>query len=272
MDLIVDPEVRGLISTIGGNNSSSLIPFLDFSEIRKQAKMICGYSDVSSLHLAILRYSKLRTFYGPAVMTWFGDWPHGIAESASSFWQAVTDTQSARRSLRPFPRWSNHKRNWANGDWKRLPREWTENKGWRVLVGGLAQAPLIAANLSPLMSAAGTPYFPDTQGKILLVESMAANFASEERHLRQLERMGVFDGLAGLIIGKPEWPNPQGAPFSHNDLICEIVGTERGYPIVSEFDCSHTVPMLTLAQMTSLRVDARSNYDVQIEILDAMVE
>jgi len=84
--------------------------------------------------------------------------------------------------------------------------------------------------------------------------------------------MGVFDGLAGLIIGKPEWPDTQGAPFTHNELIIEILGKERAYPIISEFDCGHTVPMHTLAQMTLLRIQTKDWNDVDVEILEPMVE
>lgn len=50
MELILDSEVSGVISTIGGYNSSSMIPFLDFKAIRKSRKVFCGYSDVTSLH------------------------------------------------------------------------------------------------------------------------------------------------------------------------------------------------------------------------------
>ncbi|MEY3902819.1 MAG: hypothetical protein RL189_2125, partial [Pseudomonadota bacterium] len=53
MSLIEDTSIRGLISTIGGYNSSSMLPFLDFEKIAKSQKVICGYSDVTSLHMAI---------------------------------------------------------------------------------------------------------------------------------------------------------------------------------------------------------------------------
>jgi len=270
MDLIEDENVDGLIATIGGTNSNSLVPFLDFEAIRKNPKVVCGYSDVTSLHLAILHYSGLRTFYGPAAMTWFGDWPDGIPESDESFLDAVRRHFRGTRTLRPFPRWSNHRRPWATGEWKSVPREWRENAGWKVLQPGNAEAPIVLANLSTLISAAGTPYFPDLRGKILLVESMSAAFSTEERNLRQLQLMGVFDEIAGLLVGKPEWPDAQGAPFSHNDLILEIVGRKRKYPVVTEFDCAHTVPMLTIAQMTPMKI-AATDGEVSVEILEPMV-
>src|SRR5688500_2991046 len=63
MDLIHDDEVKCIISTIGGLNSSSMIPYLNFDEIRKHPKIFCGYSDITSLHLSILHYAGVSTFY-----------------------------------------------------------------------------------------------------------------------------------------------------------------------------------------------------------------
>lgn len=72
MQLIRDRTVHALVATIGGYNSSSLIPYLDFDEIRAHAKVICGFSDVTSIHLACLCFAGVRTFYGPAIVTSFG--------------------------------------------------------------------------------------------------------------------------------------------------------------------------------------------------------
>lgn len=207
MELIIDPKVHGLISTIGGNNSSSIIPFLSFEKIRNSQKLICGFSDVTSLHLAILKHAKLRTLYGPS----------------------------------------------------KIPRQWQDNPGWKVLNQGCAQAPIIACNLNTLMSAAGTNYWPDLQGKILLLEDMEAPFARTERHLRQLQLMGVFEQINGLIIGKPEVHNPAEAPFSYDDLFMEVIG-KRDYPIISNFDCSHTVPMISIMQLSQFQIEATKDH------------
>ncbi|MGB0453987.1 MAG: S66 peptidase family protein [Bacteriovoracaceae bacterium] len=271
MDLIRDDSVKALISTIGGMNSNSMIPFLDFDLIRKKRKIICGYSDVTSLHLSILKYSGLKTLYGPAIMTWFGEYPNGIEESISSFLMATTNSSDNEREFLPFPRWSNHFRDWSNGDWKNIPREWKENKGWKVLNAGSVTGEIVVANLNTLMSSAGTDYFPNIEGKILLIEEMSAPWSKEERSLRQLQLMGVFDKISGLIMGKPEMPNDEGAPFGLNELLMEVVGV-RTYPIVSEFDCSHTIPMHTIGMRSKVSLEASSDYDVKFKALESFVE
>ncbi|MGE3610377.1 MAG: LD-carboxypeptidase [Bacteriovoracaceae bacterium] len=270
MELIEDPSIDGLISTIGGMNSSSLIPYLDFDKIRKSRKVICGFSDVTSLHMAILKYSGLRTIYGPSVMCWFGDWPNGIQESQAWFLEATMKHKSGSRPVITPVRWSNHKRRWDNGEWKTIPREWKPNEGWRILNQGSVEAPILALNLNTLSSAGGTPYWPDFKGKILLLEDMEAPLARTERALNQLKFNGVFDEIKGLIIGKPEFYDQQGAPFGYDDLFQEIIGP-RSYPIISNFDCCHCVPMISIPQLAPVKLVAKEGGAVSFEFTDGSV-
>ena len=270
MDLIVDPDVAGLISTIGGMNSSSLIPFLDFNRIRQERKVICGFSDITSLHLAIMKYSGLRTIYGPSVMCWFGDWPNGVSESTEWFLQAALKHTTGTREVKPPLQWSNHQRRWDNNDWQTIARKWEPNTGWHVLNPGIAEAPILALNLNTMISAAGTSYWPDFKNKILLVEDMEAPFSRTERILRQLSLIGVFDDISGLIIGKPEVLKTENAPFNYDELFMEIIG-KRNYPIISNFDCSHCVPMISINQLSRVKLSAESDSKVSFEFLEGGV-
>ncbi|MFK7827217.1 MAG: LD-carboxypeptidase [Oligoflexales bacterium] len=272
MDLIKDPDVKALISGIGGSNSNSLIPYLDFDEIRRSKKVICGYSDITSLHLAILKFSGLKTLYGPDLFTCFGDHPMGIQDSINSLITAITDDSLKPRKIKPFPKWSNHFRDWLTVDeWKDVTREWQENDGWKVLNPGTVDGELVLTNLETLLSSAGTPYFPDLKNKILLIEALSAPWSREERSLRHLQLLQVFEQIKGLIVGKPFIPDPEGAKFSLDDLILEIVGT-RDYPIVMDFDCSHTFPMHTLQQRSKVSIRATGKNTVDFEIKESFVE
>lgn len=270
MALVTDPGVHGIVATIGGLNSASMLPYLDFAAIRAHRKVICGYSDVTSLHLGILARAGLSTFYGPAVVPSFGEWPAVLPETADSFLDAVQRHRAGPRTLSPPARWSSHFRDAATDAWKTEPRQWEANPGWRTLVPGRATAPLVAANLDTLTRLAGTPYLPPLQGTILLLEEMDAPLAREEANLRHLQLMGLFDGLAGLLVGKPERFDAQGAPFGYDALVTEVVGAQA-YPIVTGFDCGHTHPMLTLAQGTRVTVDARGGTEVSVILQEPMV-
>jgi muramoyltetrapeptide carboxypeptidase len=264
MALILDPEIKALISTIGGENSASMIPYLDFEAIRAHPKVVCGYSDPTSLHLAILAHSGLSTFYGPAIVPSFGEWPEMLPETRDSFLDAVQRHRSGARRLLPPARWSNHFRDAESPAWKDEPRRFEPNPGWRVLSPGESSAPIVIANLATLCRSAGTSHFPELAGTILLLEEMDAPLAREEAHLRQLQLVGAFGELAGLIIGKPENFHAQGAPFGYEELIQEVVG-RRDYPIISNFDCSHSHPMITLAQRTRVSLCAGETVSVTID-------
>ncbi len=271
MALFRDPAVRGIVATIGGSCSASLIPYLDFDAIRQNPKIFCGYSDVTSLHLALLAHAGISTFYGPAVMPSFGEWPTVLPETRDSFLAAVTATQPAEREMLAPARYSRHFRDAKSDAWKTVPREWLLNPGPQVIYPGTVEAPCVAANLNTLLSAAGTDYFPDLTGRVLLLEEMSAELSMEERNLRHLERLGVFERVAGVLIGKPEFYSNEGAPFEYADLVREIVPQRAGVPVVMEVDVAHTVPMLTIAQETRVRVVASIGEAARWFALEPMV-
>jgi muramoyltetrapeptide carboxypeptidase len=270
MHLIRDEKVRGLVSAIGGMNSGSMLPYLNFEEIRSSRKVICGYSDVTALHMAILSVSGLSTFYGPAVMPSFGEWPHVLEDTMTSFWRAVASHCEGKRGISPPARFSVQFRDAKTDAWKVVPREFQANVGWKVVSPGRASGPMIVANLNTLLTLAGTKFFPDVEGSILVIEDMNAPLSQMERSLRQLDLMGCFSSINALVIGKPENYDQQGASFDLEGLIAEVVGN-RSYPILSNFDCGHSVPMLTLAQGCYAWVGASKDGAIKFEV-DSMVE
>ena len=73
--LVRDPNVRCIMAAIGGNNSNSLLPYLEYEGLCKDPKIIVGYSDVTALLLGIYAQTGLTTYYGPAVVASFGEFP-----------------------------------------------------------------------------------------------------------------------------------------------------------------------------------------------------
>jgi len=270
MELIMDDNVDALVATIGGYNSASMIPFLDFEEIRRHPKVICGYSDVTSLHLSILAFSGLASFYGPAVVPSFGEWPTVIDETVESFKMSTMENNGYPLTLRRPVSWSNHWRDAVTNAWKDADRDYQSNFGWRTLRAGRAEGLAIVANLNTLCTATGTPYFPNLSEKILLLEEMDTSMSRIERNLRHLQLLGAFDNLVGLVFSKSESFNTEQAPFSLDQLVLEIVGQHANFPIILDFDCGHTHPMLTLAQMSHLQIDA-SEEIARFTITESMV-
>jgi muramoyltetrapeptide carboxypeptidase LdcA involved in peptidoglycan recycling len=246
MELITNPRVDCLMATIGGWNSSSMIPYLDFDEIKKQRKVICGYSDITALHMAIHKYSRLVTIMGPCLVPTFGEYPHILPYSLDSFLMVTSLQGFENRMLTQPPIYSTQFVDATKQGWRAIEshREYRKNEGWHILNEGKSTGKLIVANLETLLSLAGTPVFPDVREKILVLEEEEANIHIQERSFNQLLLMGVFDQIGGLVISKPFVFNND-AEFSFEHLIMEIVG-KRKYPILTNFDCGHTFPSLAL--------------------------
>ena len=74
-ELIRNPDVRCIMSTIGGYNSNSLLPYIDYKALINDPKIIIGYSDMTAILLGIFAKTGLVTYYGPALVASFGELP-----------------------------------------------------------------------------------------------------------------------------------------------------------------------------------------------------
>ena len=104
------------------------------------------------------------------------------------------------------------------------------------------------------------------RNKILILEEMNATIDSEERNLNTLKLSGVFEGIKGLIFGKPEVYDDRNSNLEYIDIIKEVLG-KRDYPIVYNFDCGHTIPSLMISQDSLLSLKATNKEGVKVEIL-----
>jgi len=248
MLLVEDPNVDALIATVGGYNTSSILPYLDYDKIRFSQKSIIGYSDITSLHMAILKKAKLATFYGPNVFSTFGEWPEPLDYTLDLFIKTLC-SRKEDRELQPPSKTSNTFRDASTNDWKELPREYQENIGWIPVKKGISVGHCIIANLETLLALSGTEYFPNLKDKILFVEDMNTTLALQERSMIQLKLMGGLASLKGLIISKPESIDLDYHLEKWKKLILEIM-EDIEIPIIMNFDCGHTHPMITLQQMS----------------------
>ncbi len=263
MECIEDPDIDMVMTVIGGMNSSSLLPFLDYEAIRASRKIITGYSDITSLHLGILAKASLATVYGPTLVPVFGEWPHPNEFAVRSLFSLV---RREHRVLSPPDFWSCTSPDWRSEEWKTIPREYVPNERWTPLRYGKAEGELIVANLNTLVPLLGSEYCPDFTGRILLIEEMDAPFSREERSFQALALHGIFSQIQGLILSKPEIQTSEGAPFTYEELLLEIVG-DLPIPIIGKFDCGHTSPMISFFQTMKISLVV-SEDGVRIEELN----
>jgi len=178
--MFADGEVRGIVCVRGGSGAARLLPLLDYDVIRRNPKVLLGYSDITALHNAILARTGLVTFHGPI---------------GSGSWNRFNVDQFRRvffdRELMAY-------RNAVDAGDELVPRK----NRTTTITGGKARGELVGGNLTVLTALAGSPYLPDFAGKILFLEDVAEAPYRVDRMFSTLKLMGALDRIAGFVFGE----------------------------------------------------------------------
>lgn len=89
--LLYNNDVQVLMAAIGGNNTNSILPYIDYEYLRNHPKIIIGYSDTTALLLGIYAKTGLVTFYGPALASSFGEFPPFVDMTFDNFKSVICD-------------------------------------------------------------------------------------------------------------------------------------------------------------------------------------
>lgn len=250
--LIRNPDVRCIMSTIGGMNSNSLLPYIDYEALKRDPKIIMGYSDVTALLLGVYAQTGLVTYYGPAAAASFGEFPPFVDETWAYFADILLEGASLPHTLPTPEAWTDEFIPWDTQDG---PKSGTPNQLVTVH-GGTAEGRLIGGNLNTMQGIWNTKYMPEIrQGDILFIEDSLKDAATVERSFSLLKLSGVFDKIGGLILGKHEKFDDMGSGRQPYEILSEVMG-EVPFPVLAQFDCCHTHPMLTLPIGSRARLDA----------------
>lgn len=260
MDLILDEDIDILMPVIGGYNSASLLPYLDFDKIKNTRKILCGYSDITALQMAFLEKTNFSIIYGASLIPTFGEYHSKNIFGESSFFQALIEKSY---DLIPPEKWSSQLLNALTEEWKN-ERLYEKNDGWKILNEGEARGRVIVANIETFVTLFGSDFIPNLKNCILVLEDENATITLEERSLNALKLYKIFDNLKGLIFSKPEIYNNKNSGLKYEELIDEIVG-KRNYPIIYNFDCGHTIPSICIPQNGIMNLVAK-NGEIKIKI------
>lgn len=181
--MFVDREVAGIFALRGGYGCSRLLPLLDYEAIRQHPKLLCGYSDVTTILNAITCKAGLITFHGPIADQSYT--PYTVAE-----FQKITLSPRSPVSLAQPPSFSPQ------------PGRVQRQNRLTTLMTGKAQGRLVGGNLTLLSHLAGTPYMPDLAGAILFLEDVHEAVYRIDRMLTQLWLSGQLAQVAGIAFGK----------------------------------------------------------------------
>ncbi|CAM4170667.1 peptidase S66 [Bacillus manliponensis] len=249
--LIRDENVKCIMSTIGGMNSNALLPYIDYEAFQRNPKIIIGYSDVTAILLGLYAKTGIPTFYGPALVSSFGEFKPFVDFTYKYFKNILIDEQHIPYELPKPPYWTDEFSNWE----EKTHEKEKHNNDLICVNEGIATGRLIGGNLNTMEGIFGSPYMPEIKdGDILFIEDSAKNAAIIERSFSLLKLNGVFDKIAGIILGKHEQFDDLNSNRKPYEILLEVL-CDRKIPFIADFDCCHTHPMLTVPIGASVELD-----------------
>ncbi|WP_449601277.1 S66 family peptidase [Paenibacillus sp. Marseille-Q9583] len=252
-EAFLDPNVKGILTTIGGFNSNQLLRYIDYSIIAEHPKRLCGYSDITALSNAIYAKTGLFTYSGPHFSSFA--MLHDNEYTTEYFRKLMMDNKEIM--VRP----SKH---WSDDEWylDQENRVFIRNEGPFIINDGEAKGTIIGGNLCTLNLLQGTEYMPSLKNSILFLEDdYESSPATFDRDLQSLIHQPDFQHVKGLVIGRFQ----QGSRMTKELLIKIITSKEElsDIPVIADVDFGHTSPMITfpVGGQASLRA-----YGVRVEL------
>ncbi len=264
MDAFSNREVKGIISTIGGDDSIRILRHLDLDVIRNNPKPFMGYSDTTVSHFACLN-AGIVSFYGPAIMSGFAENCGLFPYMVNSVRQTLFDSGKIGAIPENQDGWTVEHLAWANPENQRRERTLQESTGWRYLQGeGKAEGHLLGGCLGVLDWIRGTDVWPSNEaweGAILFIETSEEAPPPREvvSFLRCLAEMRILSSLRGILVGRPGGHKLTPDSFSsYDDAVFQVVADEEGLtslPVVTQMDFGHTDPMFVLPYGVQAEID-----------------
>jgi muramoyltetrapeptide carboxypeptidase len=243
-----EPGIDMVHALDGGYGTARLYDLIDWDAVG-EPRIVCGYSDLTALHLALAAHAGWVTFYGPnflrftrekdAVTKKTGEWFHRAFQA---------------EPLGPV-------------------FEDPENPYVLTVGAGSAEAPLVGGCLTLLAASIGTPFELQTDGCVLMVEDLNTDVYLVDTALNHLIRAGKLDGAAGFVFGTDVNLKAQTIPeFTESTLSIEEMLDELiaplGIPALANVPIGHGKHMATMPLGANVRINGEAK---SLEVIEAAV-
>jgi muramoyltetrapeptide carboxypeptidase len=222
-----DPRAKAVIAARGGYGSLRLLPRLWPAGAHDggppalgATKLVVGFSDITALHCALQAMGQVSV-HGPSVNQ-LATQPPEIVERLFAM---LEDAKRPPVAIAGTP-----------------------------VVGGVAEGPLLGGNLSLLTRLLGTPWLPDLEGAVLLLEDVSEKPYRLDRMWTHLRLAGVLEKIHGLALGDFTECEEPGADFTSRDVLWTLAA-ETGLPCVAGLPIGHGAVNIPVALGTRVRLD-----------------
>ena len=235
-----DDEVKAIMCVKGGEDSNTTLDYIDYEMIKKHPKIICGFSDNTSILNAIHEKTGLVTYHGPTFKS-LTSWETGYA-----YKQFIKTFAENTESL-------------IMGE----PED-----EYTTIQAGQATGELVGGNLSLFTKLVCGKYAVNLQDKILFLEELGFEAAPEmvNSNIYYLKQNGVFDRIAGLWIGNYEHPSKIGL----EKIIINAIGDEYKFPIIKSDNFGHIDKKIIIPIGTKAEIN--TNEKIKIKLVEKCVD
>ncbi|MGH2966170.1 MAG: S66 peptidase family protein [Solirubrobacterales bacterium] len=247
---LTEPGIDMVLTLCGGYGTARLHDRIAWDRLG-EPRIVCGYSDITALHLALAAHASWVSFYGPNFLRFTRQKGH---------YQLTGDTEDwFHRAFVP----------------EALGRVFEDPEDPYVLtVGdGQAEGPLVGGNLTLLCASIGTPYEVQTDGCIVMAEDLDTEPYLVDTALNHLIRAGKLDNAAGFVFGTDVNLNYQTVPegpestLSVEEMLDELIAP-LGIPAIANLPVGHGKHMATMPLGVGVRLDGGAK---TLEITEAAV-
>jgi muramoyltetrapeptide carboxypeptidase LdcA involved in peptidoglycan recycling len=256
-----DKEVKAIFSSIGGDDSVRVLPYLNEDVIKANPKIFMGFSDATTINV-YLNLLGLVSFNGPSVMAGFSQW-ESLGDKFHEHVKNILFGDLEEYEYKPFNTYSSGYPKWGKKENVGKTNPMIENPGWDWLQGSAkAEGRLFGGAIEVLEFLKGTEYAPSTDfwdNKVFFLETSEDKPSPDQIKwmLRNYGMQGVFDKISALLVGRARDYTDE-EKLKLNEVILQVVNGEFGneeIPIVTNLDFGHTDPQWILPLGVKAKVD-----------------
>lgn len=263
-DAFVDPVVKAIITSIGGDDSVRILPYLDKEIIKSNPKIFIGYSDATIIH-TYCNQLGLITFYGPSIMAGFSQM-RALPENFERHVREMLFQPNQSYEYKPYDAYCDGYPDWADKENTGKINDLKKNNdGWKWLQGsGVVQGELFGGCLEVLEMIKATDFWPNNEfwnKKILILETSEAKPSLHEvdHVLRNYGMQGIFSKISGLLFGRARDYSDKEKLELEKKIISIVAGEfgQTDLPIIANVDFGHTDPQLVFPLGIKAEIDCQ---------------
>lgn len=275
MEAFADSSIKGIISTIGGDDSLRLLPFVDIDVLRAHPKVFMGYSDTTVSHFLCYK-AGITSFYGPSIMANFAE-NQGMFPYMVDHVRKAIFTASPIGEVPPAEKWTVEHLDWFNAENQKIPRKLRPALGRRLTQGkGKAQGHLIGGCVQVLDKIFDTQLWPEAnlwEDAIVFLEISESKLSipSFKWILRKMGAQGIWDKAKGVIFARPGGQRSNEEFEAYEQTLKNVIGYDYSrpeMPILSQMDFGHTDPVFTIPYGVLAEIDSANK---KFSILESSV-